>query len=99
MRIALIRISFPEARLRKLFSLAEPLMKHIFAREPRRLMNNFFLTLYPSRLLNLASLKETHMHALKISPDSKDSITHTWTLYEKGERKSDVVIKLVRTKA
>lgn len=46
----------------------------------------------------VVSLKETHMHALKISPDSKDSITHTWTLYEKGKKKSDVVIKLVRSK-
>lgn len=48
---------------------------------------------------NLASVKETHMHALKISLDGKNSITHTWTLYENGEKKSDVVIKLVRTKA
>jgi hypothetical protein len=48
---------------------------------------------------NLSSVKETHMHALKISLDGKDSITHTWSLYEKGKKKSDVVIKLVRTKA
>ncbi|HWR57629.1 MAG TPA: hypothetical protein VN328_01960 [Thermodesulfovibrionales bacterium] len=48
---------------------------------------------------NLASAKETHMHALKISLDGKDSITHTWTLYEKRKKKSDVVIKLVRTGA
>lgn len=48
---------------------------------------------------NLASVKETHMHSLTISFDSKDSITQTWTLYEKGKKKSDVVIKLVRTKA
>jgi hypothetical protein len=48
---------------------------------------------------NLASVKEPHMHALNISFDSKDSITQTWTLYEKGKKKSDVVIKLVRTKA
>jgi len=46
---------------------------------------------------NLSSLKETHMHALTISFDSKDSITQTWSLYENGEKKSDVVIKLVRT--
>lgn len=39
------------------------------------------------------------MHALKISFDSKDSISHTWSLYEKGEKKSDVVIKLSRTKS
>jgi len=48
---------------------------------------------------NLASVKETHMHALTITFDSKDSITQTWTLYEKGKKKSVVVIKLVRTKA
>lgn len=48
---------------------------------------------------NLASVKETHMHSLNISFDNKDSITHTWSLYEKGTKKSDVVIKLVRTKA
>lgn len=48
---------------------------------------------------NLASVKETHMHSLNISFDNKDSITHTWSLYEKGKKKSDVVIKLVRTKA
>jgi hypothetical protein len=47
----------------------------------------------------LSSLGETHMHALKISFDSKDGITHTWSLYEKGEKKSDVVIKLSRTKS
>jgi hypothetical protein len=48
---------------------------------------------------NLSSVKETHMHALKISMGGKDSITQTWTLYEKGKKKSDVVINLVRTKA
>jgi len=47
----------------------------------------------------LSSVNETHMHALKISFDSKGSITHTWSLYEKGEKKSDVVIKLSRTKS
>jgi len=47
----------------------------------------------------LSSVNEPHMHALKISFDNKDSITHTWSLYEKGEKKSDVVIKLERTKS
>jgi len=46
---------------------------------------------------NLLSTEETHMHALTISFDGKDSITQTWSLYEKGEKKSDVVITLVRT--
>ena len=48
---------------------------------------------------NLASVKEPHMHSLTITFDSKDSITQMWTLYEKGKKKTDVVIKLVRTKA
>ena len=47
----------------------------------------------------LSSVNETHMHALKISFDNKDSITHTWSLYEKGEKKSDSVIKLTRSKS
>lgn len=47
----------------------------------------------------LSSVNETHMHALKISLDDKDGMTHTWSLYEKGEKKSDTVIKLVRTKS
>jgi hypothetical protein len=48
---------------------------------------------------NLVSLKETHMHSLNISFDNKDNITHTWSLYENGEKKSETVIKLTRTKS
>jgi hypothetical protein len=48
---------------------------------------------------NLSSAKETHMHSLKISFDNKDTITHTWSLYEKGKKKSDTIIKLTRTKS
>jgi len=44
---------------------------------------------------NLASLQETHMHALNFVINNKDSITQTWSLYEKGEKKSDAVITLV----
>ena len=47
----------------------------------------------------LASLNEMHMHALTIAFDSKDSITSTWTLYDKGVKKSDVVVKLARIKS
>ncbi len=47
----------------------------------------------------ISSVQETHMHALKITFDGKDAITHTWTLYEQGKKKSDVMIKLVRVKA
>ena len=46
----------------------------------------------------LASLNETHMHALTIAVDGKDSITQTWTLFEKGAEKSHVVVKLARAK-
>jgi hypothetical protein len=46
----------------------------------------------------LVSLNETHMHALTITVDDKDSIAHTWTLYDKGAKKSDVSVKLVRAK-
>jgi hypothetical protein len=46
----------------------------------------------------LVSLNETHMHALNVAVDGKDSITHIWTLYEKGMKKSDLVIKLARIK-
>jgi len=47
----------------------------------------------------LSSVKETHMHSLNISFDNKDTITHTWSLYENGEKKSDSVIKLTRIKS
>jgi hypothetical protein len=46
----------------------------------------------------LISLNETHMHALTITADKKDSISHTWTLYDKGVKKSELSIMLVRTK-
>jgi hypothetical protein len=46
----------------------------------------------------LTSLKEKHMHSLRIAVDGKDSITHTWTLYDNGEKKADEVFKLVRSK-
>ena len=46
----------------------------------------------------LASLNEMHMHALTIAVNGRDSITHTWTLYDKGAKKNDVVVKLMRTK-
>lgn len=46
----------------------------------------------------LASLNEMHMHALFIAFDNKDNITQTWTLYDKGAKKNDVVVKLARTK-
>ncbi len=50
------------------------------------------------KMPGLASLNETHMHALTIAVDGKDSITQTWTLYDKGAKKNDVVVKLARTK-
>src|SRR5574341_1222635 len=46
----------------------------------------------------LASLNEMHMHALTIAVEGKDSITHTWILYDKGVKKSDVVVNLSRVR-
>jgi len=46
----------------------------------------------------LASATETHMHALKITFVNKDSTTEKWTLFEKGEKKSEEVLKLTRIK-
>ncbi len=39
-----------------------------------------------------------HMHSLRIAVDGKDNITHNWTLFDNGEKKSVEVIKLVRAK-
>ena len=38
------------------------------------------------------------MHSLSISVDGKDTISQTWTLYDKGVKKSDVSVKLARIK-
>jgi hypothetical protein len=46
---------------------------------------------------NLVSLKEMHMHAHGIILDGKDSMTQTWTLYDKGVRANEVAVKLTRT--
>jgi hypothetical protein len=46
----------------------------------------------------LASLNETHMHALTMAVDGKVSITQSWTLFDKGAEKSHVVVKLARAK-
>jgi hypothetical protein len=50
------------------------------------------------KMPGLVSMDEMHMHALTITVDGKDSITQTWTLYDKGAKKSDVVVKLSRVK-
>jgi hypothetical protein len=46
----------------------------------------------------LATISEMHMHALTIVVDGKDNITETWSLYDKGAKKSDVTVKLARVK-
>jgi hypothetical protein len=46
----------------------------------------------------LVTLNEPHMHALAIALDGKDSISHTWTLFDQGAKKSDVSVKLTRVK-
>jgi len=50
------------------------------------------------KMPGLVSMNEMHMHALTIAVDGKDSITQTWTLYDKGAKKSEVVVKLSRVK-
>jgi hypothetical protein len=50
------------------------------------------------KMPGLVSMDEMHMHALTITVNGKDSITQTWTLYDKGAKKSDVVVKLSRVK-
>jgi hypothetical protein len=47
----------------------------------------------------ISSLKETHMHSLRISVEGKDGITHNWTLFDNGEKKSTEVIRLNRVKS
>jgi hypothetical protein len=68
---------------------------HMELRNPGESNMTFVLS---EKTPGLASLNETHMHAVTIAYDGKDSITHTWTLYDKGAKKSDVVVKLARTK-
>jgi hypothetical protein len=48
------------------------------------------------RAPNLVSLQETHMHAHGIAIDGKNSMTQTWTLYDKGARANEVSVKLTR---
>ena len=45
----------------------------------------------------IGSANETHMHALAITVDGKNSISETWSLYDKGVKKTDVSVKLMRT--
>jgi hypothetical protein len=37
-----------------------------------------------------------HMHAHGITIDGKNSMTQTWTLYDKGVKVNDVSVKLTR---
>jgi hypothetical protein len=45
---------------------------------------------------NLVSLQEMHMHAHGIAIDGKNSMTQTWTLYDKGAKANEVTVKLTR---
>jgi hypothetical protein len=49
------------------------------------------------RAPNLVSLQEMHMHAHGITIDGKNSMTQTWTLYDKGAKANEVVVKLTRS--
>jgi len=68
---------------------------HMELTNPGETMMKFILS---KKTPGLVSLNETHMHALTIAVDGKDSISHTWTLYDKGAKKSDVSVKLTRVK-
>lgn len=48
------------------------------------------------RAPNLVSLQEIHMHAHDIAIDGKNSMTQTWTLYDKGTKANEVAVKLNR---
>lgn len=48
------------------------------------------------RAPNLVSLQEMHMHAHGITLDGKNSMTQTWTLYDKGVKVNEVLVKLTR---
>jgi hypothetical protein len=48
------------------------------------------------RAPNLVSLQEMHMHAHGITIDGKNSMTQTWTLYDKGAKANEVAVKLTR---
>jgi hypothetical protein len=48
------------------------------------------------RAPNLVSLQEMHMHAHGIIIDGKNSMTQTWTLYDKGAKVNEVSVKLTR---
>ncbi len=45
---------------------------------------------------NIVSMKEMHMHAHGIAIDGKNSMTQTWTLYDKGTKVNEVSVKLTR---
>jgi hypothetical protein len=45
---------------------------------------------------NLVSRQEAHMHAHGITIDGKNSMTQTWTLYDKGAKVNEVAVKLTR---
>jgi len=68
---------------------------HMELTNPGEAMMKFILS---EKTPGLVSLNEMHMHALTIALDGKDSISHTWTLYDKGAKKSDVSVKLTRVK-
>jgi len=68
---------------------------HMEIRNPGENNMTFVLS---KKAQGLISLNRMHMHALIIAVDGKDSITQTWTLYDKGGKKNDVVMKLTRIK-
>ncbi len=59
--------------------------------------DNTMLFVLSEKAPNLVSLNEMHMHAHGITMDSKNSMTQTWTLYDKGAKANEVSVKLTRT--
>jgi hypothetical protein len=68
---------------------------HMELTNPGEAVMKFVLS---KKMSGLVTLNEMHMHALAIAFDGKDSISHTWTLFDKGTKRSDVSVKLTRVK-
>jgi hypothetical protein len=59
--------------------------------------DNTMLFVLSEKAPNIVSLNEMHMHAHGITMDGKNSMTQTWTLYDKGMKVNEVSVKLTRT--
>ncbi|OQW49214.1 MAG: hypothetical protein A4S09_03865 [Proteobacteria bacterium SG_bin7] len=46
--------------------------------------------------IGVSSMKEPHMHAMKITFDSDDAVTHEWTSFDNGKKKDTVIFNFKR---